>query len=203
MEPGDTPSVLALSNGRGDPKRDSVVGVFLDSDGHFREHFKFDTIAGDMDEAQREQFTEFLKRRRPQVVVVGGFSPAVPHLLQDFRIFAEGVSTQLYEDGAADDDEADEGKSPDEVERRKRNRAAFESTIVYDEIAKIYQNSQRAAQEFTELSTLGKYCVGLARYTQSPLNEYAALGQDLTALSYDPNQKYVRRSSVCQLTCPY
>ncbi|BGP25171.1 transcription elongation factor SPT6 [Rhodotorula toruloides] len=198
MEPGETPSVLALSNGRGDPKRDSVVGVFLDSDGHFREHFKFDTIAGDMDQAQREQFTEFLKRRRPQVVVVGGFSPTVPHLLQDFRVFAEGVSTQLYEDGAADDEEADEGKSPEEVERRKRNRAAFESAVVYDEIAKIYQNSQRAAQEFTELSTLGKYCVGLARYTQSPLNEYAALGQDLTALSYDPNQKYLTKDKLVQ-----
>jgi hypothetical protein len=40
-------------------------------------------------------------------------------------------------------------------------------------------------EEFSALSPTAKYCVGLARYTQSPLNEYAALGTDITAISFD------------------
>ncbi|BGP40634.1 Transcription elongation factor spt6 [Rhodotorula kratochvilovae] len=198
MQPGETPSVLALSNGRGDPKRDSIFGVFLDADGHFREHLQLDRLTTDMEEAQREQFAEFLKRRRPQVVVVGGFSPAATALLEDFRRFAGEVSREIVAAGDADDDEADADLPYDVVENRKANRAAFESTFVFDDVARIYQHGARAAQEFTELSTLGKYCVGLARYAQSPLNEYAALGADLSALTYDPNQKYVSKDKVVQ-----
>ncbi|GAA5881838.1 hypothetical protein JCM1840_001631 [Sporobolomyces johnsonii] len=91
-----------------------------------------------------------------------------------------------------------EALSPDERHRRREARAAFESTYVNDEVARIYQNSQRANVEFSELSTVGKYCVGLARYAQSPLNEYAALGADLAALTYDPNQKFLAKEKVIQ-----
>ncbi|KPV77863.1 uncharacterized protein RHOBADRAFT_34071 [Rhodotorula graminis WP1] len=195
MQPGDTPSVLALSNGRGDPRRDSIIGVFFDGDGHFREHFTLDRLI-DMDDAQRDSFAEFLKRRRPQVVVVGGYSPAAVQLLEDFRRFGGEVAREIVEAGDADDDEADQGLPYEQAQERKSHRAAFESTFVFDDVARIYQHSQRAAQEFTELSTLGKYCVGLARYAQSPLNEYAALGADLSALTYDPNQKYVAKDKV-------
>jgi transcription elongation factor SPT6 len=63
------------------------------------------------------------------------------------------------------------------------NHQAFEIPVIYinDEVARIYQHSKRAANEFSALSVTAKYCVGLARYTQSPLNEYAALGSDITA----------------------
>ncbi|GAA5884951.1 hypothetical protein JCM3774_000862 [Rhodotorula dairenensis] len=195
MEPGMVPSVLAISSGRGDPKRDSVVGVFLDSDGHFREHIKIDNLF-DPDEKQKTQFTELLKRRRPQVVVVGGYTPATTQLLDNFRNFAARVTQELLEEGVEDDSEYDEGYPPEEVAQRKANRASFESTYIHDDVARIYQNSSRASLEFPDLSTLGKYCIGLARYAQSPLNEYAALGQDISALSFDPNQKYLAEDKV-------
>lgn len=195
MEPGMVPSVLAISSGRGDPKRDSVVGVFLDSDGHFREHIKIDNLF-EPDEEQANQFAELLKRRRPQVVVVGGYSPATTQLLTNFRNFAARVTEELLEEGVEDDSEYDEGFPADAVAERKRNRASFESTYIYDDVARIYQNSSRATLEFPDLSTLGKYCVGLARYAQSPLNEYAALGPDISALSFDPNQKYLAKEKV-------
>ncbi|GAA5857832.1 hypothetical protein JCM8547_005996 [Rhodosporidiobolus lusitaniae] len=198
MEPGQTPSVLAISNGNGDPKRDSVVAVFLDADGHFREHLVLDKISAEMDDAQRESLTELLRRRRPQVVVVGGYRPSAVELMGEFRRFAGLVSETIVNDGDADadDEEQDPSLSFEERIARKRNRAAFESTYVFDEVARIYQNSPRAAMEFSELSTIGKYCVGLARYIQSPLNEYAALGADLSALSYDPNQKLLSKEKV-------
>ncbi|GAA5941800.1 hypothetical protein JCM1841_000342, partial [Sporobolomyces salmonicolor] len=197
MEPGQTPSVLALSHGFGDPKRDSVVAVYLDSDGHFREHLVLDRL-DNMEESQHEAFAELLKRRRPQVVVVGGFSPNTRILMADFRQFAANVSREILDAAMDEDDEDEEQLSPDERHRRREARAAFESTYVNDEVARIYQNSQRANVEFSELSTVGKYCIGLARYAQSPLNEYAALGPDLAALTYDPNQKFLAKEKVIQ-----
>ncbi|GAA5895330.1 hypothetical protein JCM5296_002377 [Sporobolomyces johnsonii] len=197
MEPGQTPSVLALSHGFGDPKRDSVVAVYLDSDGHFREHLVLDRL-NNMEESQHEAFAELLKRRRPQVVVVGGFSPNTRILMADFRQFAANVSRENLEAAMDEDDEDEEQLSPDERHRRREARAAFESTYVNDEVARIYQNSQRANVEFSELSTVAKYCVGLARYAQSPLNEYAALGPDLAALTYVPNQKFLAKEKVVQ-----
>ncbi|GAA5911597.1 hypothetical protein JCM6882_008048 [Rhodosporidiobolus microsporus] len=201
MQPGEIPSVLALSNGNGDPRRDTIMAIFLDADGHLREHLTLDRLddAG-ADPAQIDAFTELLRRRRPQIVVVGGFRPAAVNLMSDFRRLAARVSDELRENGDADDEdeEADNSMPYEEKETRKRNRAEFESTFVFDDVARIYQNSARAAAEFTELSALGKYCVGLARYVQSPLNEYAALGSDLSALMYNENQKFLTKEKLNQ-----
>ena len=54
-----------------------------------------------------------------------------------------------------------------------------------DEVARIFQHSKRPEEEFSALSTIARYCVGLVCYVQSPLNEYAALGSDVAAISFD------------------
>lgn len=195
MKKGEIPSVLAISHGAGDPKRDSVIAVFIDQEGHFREYLKLDTLHPEHhqeedyqgpDTKDREALADLLKRRRPQVVVVGGFSPSTKRLMGDVQAVANKVSDHILSEKL--DVDEDEWKSDDDLKARAR----FETIFVYDDVARIYQNSRRAATEFPDLSLLGKYCVGLARYAQSPLNEYAALGSDLTALTYDPNQKLVR-----------
>ncbi|EEB09464.1 transcription elongation factor Spt6 [Schizosaccharomyces japonicus yFS275] len=56
--------------------------------------------------------------------------------------------------------------------------------MVNDEVARIYTNSERAAEELPALPSLGRYCVALARYVQHPLLEYAALGRDIMSLSF-------------------
>ena len=38
---------------------------------------------------------------------------------------------------------------------------------------------------------MGKYRVGLARYAQSPLNEFAALGSDIAALTLDDEGQHL------------
>ena len=198
MKKGDIPSVLAISHGAGDPKRDSVIAVFTDQEGHLREYLKLDTLHPEHhqeedyqgpDTKDREALADLLRRRRPQVIVVGGFSPSTKGLMGDVQIVANKVSEGILTDKLDVDD--DEWKSDDNLKALAR----FETHFVYDDVARIYQNSKRATTEFPDLPLLGKYCVGLARYAQSPLNEYAALGSDLTALTYDPNQKLVRSFS--------
>jgi Holliday-junction resolvase-like of SPT6 len=60
---------------------------------------------------------------------------------------------------------------------------------VHDDSSQIYQHSKRAAGEFSALSLTTTYCVGLARCSQSPLNEYAALGRDIAAITYDEDSQ--------------
>lgn len=188
MIKGETPSVLAISHGKGDPKRDHVILTFLDENGHLREHHKLDNL---MEESERDggdgrqTLVELLRRRRPQVIVVGGFSPATRQLMIQVQAIADDVSTLIERDD--DDEDADEELTADERARRAR----FECIYVNDEVARVYQNSKRAALEFPELPMLAKYCVALARYAQHPLLEYAALGDDLTTITVHASQKFV------------
>ncbi|KAL8281073.1 hypothetical protein RQP46_006431 [Phenoliferia psychrophenolica] len=209
MTKGDVPTVLAVSFGGGDPKRDSVIAVYLDQDGHFREHVKLDRLDdpnvafGGGDPSAREAFKDLLERRRPQVIVIGGFNSNTKRLMNDVRSIASEVAQTILE---RDDDDYDDSEdrnengdrlSHDERNQRRVARAQFEVVFVYDEVARIYQNSKRAVAEFPELSSLGKYCVALARYAQSPLNEYAALGSaDLASLTYDQNQKLLSKEKL-------
>lgn len=189
MTRGETPSVLALSHGKGDPKRDHIIATFVDQNGHMREHLKLDNLSQDpnvQDLDDRETFIELLTRRRPQVIVIGGFSPRTRDLMKNVEAIAAEVSSRIDRDEV---DEADDGYLSAADRTR---RAAFHCIYVHDDVARIYQNSKRATMEFPELSTLGRYCVALARYAQNPLLEYVALGPDLTAISVHPAQKFVR-----------
>ena len=62
-------------------------------------------------------------------------------------------------------------------------------TYALDETARIFQHSARAAVEFPSWPPIAKYCAGLARYVQSPLNEYAALGPDITSIVYEEDHQ--------------
>ncbi|KAK4048952.1 Transcription elongation factor spt6 [Microbotryomycetes sp. JL201] len=183
MEKGDVPSVLALSHGAGDPQRDDTTLVYLDSEGYLREHVKIGDLFN-VSNADRETLTELLKRRRPQVVVIGGFSPNTKRLRDSFDKIAQEVSHEIAQNET--DQDEDESLSPDDLHRR----AQFDTVYVYDDVARIFSNSAHGSTEFPELPKIAKYCVGLARFAQSPLHEYAALGQDLTAVTYDPAQKF-------------
>jgi transcription elongation factor SPT6 len=77
----------------------------------------------------------------------------------------------------ADDDNDDEEES---------NK--LEVVIVNDEVARLYHTSDRAVLEYPSFPPIGRYCVGLARYLQSPLLEYASLKRNIISISFDPNQ---------------
>ncbi|KAJ3551001.1 hypothetical protein NMY22_g91 [Coprinellus aureogranulatus] len=66
------------------------------------------------------------------------------------------------------------------------NQQSFDTPVIYvrDEVARIYQHSSRGETEFPSMPPIANYCVGLAWYLQSPLNEYAALASDITAITF-------------------
>ncbi|KAI9064455.1 transcription elongation factor Spt6 [Trametes sanguinea] len=161
MKRGDTPSVMAMSWGKGDQHKDPIAIVFMDEAGRLREHTKLDNL---VNTENQDEFLDMVKRRRPEVIAIGGFSIATTKLSRRVKELLDGAKNS--------------GDRSEEV-------PDIPVIYVHDEVARIYQHSQRANEEFSALTPIGKYCIGLARYVQSPLNEYAALGSDITAISFE------------------
>lgn len=137
-----------------------------------REHTKLDNL---YDPEMVDEFFDILRRRKPNVIVIGGFSVAT---------FKLSSLVKKHIGGGVHDGQ--------------NNQEIFDIpvTYVHDDVARIYQHSKRANDEFSALSPTAKYCIGLARYMQSPLNEYAALGSDITAITFeDDDQHLVSRFS--------
>lgn len=171
MRKGDTPSVMAMSWGKGDPHKDTIAVIFLDDAGRLREHTKLDNLfAGD----NQDEFKDMIKRRRPDVIAVGGFSIATMKLSRRIK--------ELLNDSGQKDASGGNGWGESSTSNESLSTPVI---YVHDQVARIYQHSHRADEEFSALSPLSKYCVGLARYVQSPLNEYASLGADITAIAFD------------------
>lgn len=189
------PRVLAVSHGGGDPRKDVVQAVYLDERGRFREHATFDDLrpltARQLQERELEtertrgkaefvdhrgDFVKLLKQRRPDVVVVSGWSVRTAELKKNVRELVDMAHQEICDDDRLDSES-------------ERNQALIDVVTCHDDVARIYQHSSRAAEEFPELNELGRYCLALARYAQSPVNQFAALGNDLTAVILDPNQR--------------
>ena len=160
--------------------------VFLDEAGRLREHTRLDNL-GDLD--NKDEFEDLLRRRRPDVIVIGGFSIATAKLSQRVKEIVRPPPPPSAETGWAEPKLEDYNSTP--------------IIYVHDEVARLYQHSPRADEEFSSFAPVAKYCIGLARYTQSPLNEYASLGPDIIAVNFEePNQQDVRHTlclwaSVC------
>ncbi|KAI5899362.1 transcription elongation factor Spt6 [Schizophyllum commune H4-8] len=166
---GAVPAVLAVSWGKGDVQRDPIHAVFVDSEGRMRDYTQLENFHT---QQPRDEFVDLIRRRNPDVIVIGGFSMATTKLSQRIKEILGEYSNQG-------------GLAPKPV------------VYVPDDVARIYQHSRRAAEEFTTLPTIARYCVGLARYTQGPLNEFAALGSDVTAITLDEDlQQWVPKEKL-------
>lgn len=201
-----TPSVLAVSHGQGDPRRDAVAAVFIDAAGRFRAHTTFDHLnlpnpeqqaaleakqAQELARAQRrgeaapdfltprQRFVNLLERLRPDVIVINGFSPRTIQLKQQIESLAEEATAKIIADNSIPPEQSD--------------KAHFDVVYVHDDTARLLMHSERSIAEFPDLKPLQRYCMGLARYAQSPVLEFAALGDDLIAINFDPNQRFVSK----------
>ncbi|KAG7414074.1 Transcription elongation factor SPT6 [Fusarium oxysporum f. sp. rapae] len=169
---GTTPRVLVLSNGMADPARDPICWAWVEEDGRVIEQGKLGNLA--RDERQREEFEELVKRRRPDVIGVSGWSAETTKLVRDLEslVNEKGLMGPEFED-------------PDTNDYRTE---PLEVVVVNDEVARLYKDSPRALAEHPSLNPVTRYCVALARYMQNPMKEYAALGKDVASISYHPCQ---------------
>ncbi|KAL4757508.1 chromatin-remodeling histone chaperone SPT6 [Aspergillus foveolatus] len=179
---GTVPRVLALSTGTGIVGRAPIHWAYVEEDGRVLENGKFtDLSLGDKDRGiadgkDLEALVELVNRRRPDVIGVSGMSPETRRL---YKLLTEIVDAKDLR-GAFYTDDRDE-----EVSDR------LEVVIVNDEVARLYQNSDRAKKDHPSFAPLTHYCVGLAKYLQSPLKEYASLGRDIVSIQFKPGQQLV------------
>lgn len=161
FELGTTPRVIAISNGMGESRKDAIVCVYVDDQGRVLETIKLEDAR---DEGFRTGLADIVRRRRPDVLCMAGFTISANRLQKDIL---DVISLENLTVGGED-----EGGSEQPIELLWAN----------DEVARLYQNSERAAAEFAELAPLLRYCAALARYVQSPMLEYAAMGQDIVSI---------------------
>ncbi|KAF9324157.1 Transcription elongation factor spt6 [Podila minutissima] len=143
------PRVVAISHGPGSSK-DAIQVAYVDDNGKFSDHMKIDSLR---EPRSQKDLVDFLDNRRPDVVVVGGFNVMTRRLMEQ----VEKVVGDL------------------------RELRGDDVTVIMtnDEAARLYQNSKRALEEYPEANPLTRYCISLAKLIQNPMNEYAALGNDL------------------------
>lgn len=177
---GTTPRVLALSNGMGDPAREPICWAWVEEDGRLMEQGKFGNLG--RDEGQRELFAEIVNRRRPDVLAVSGWSTDTNKLVRDLEslIAEKGLMGPEFEDS----------------ETNELRTEPLEVVVVDDEVARLYKDSPRAVAEHPSLNPVTRYCVALARYMQNPMKEYAALGKDVSSLSFHPCQHMLPQDKV-------
>lgn len=162
---GEVPRVCTISNGQGERGRDAIVVVFFDEYGVCIGHTKVDNLK---EEDNRDNLANLIKKRRPDVIGVAGFSVETNRLYEDLRKLVDEKDITVQDE--------DEDRSPMEV------------LFVNDEVARLYHNSERAKVDHPDMPPLARYCCALARYLQNPLLEYAALGKDIVSLSFHPAQ---------------
>lgn len=189
---GTKPNVLVLTFGKGDPDL-AVVGVFIKENGKVDEFFKLDVNPihnRENQDAFNGQLKEFFDRNldyvKPDVVVISGFNANTKKLFDVIRQFVEehNISVPLPE--VADAMEGAPTSAPLPV------------VFGQDETARLYQNSERAKQEFPDKLMLVRYAVGVARYAQNPLLEYVSLEDDILSLNFHSYQKLLDPDTVIE-----
>ncbi|KAL2836773.1 transcription elongation factor spt6 [Aspergillus pseudoustus] len=179
---GTVPRVLALSTGSGIVGREPIHWAYVEEDGRVLENGKFvDLSLGDVDRGVTDgkdvgALVELVARRRPDVIGVSGMSPETRRL---YKLLSDIVEMKNLR-GATYTDDRD-----DEVSDR------LEVVTVNDEVARLYQHSERAKKDHPSFAPLTHYCVALAKYLQSPLKEYASLGRDIVSIQFKPGQQLV------------
>ena len=184
---GTVPRVLSFSNGNGIVGRDAITWTWVEEDSRVLENGRFtdltlgDSERGIPDGEDVAAFVELVERRRPDVIGVSGFSTETRKL---YKQLTELVEHKDLRGAEYDDDE--EGVQSDRLD----------VVTVNDEVARLYQNSDRAKMEHPGFAPLTNYCVAIAKYLQDPMKEYASLGGDITSISFHPCQLLVPQDKI-------
>ncbi|GES65543.1 transcription elongation factor spt6 [Aspergillus terreus] len=179
---GTIPRVLTLSTGSGIVGRDPIHWAYIEEDGRVLENGKFtDLSVGDVDRGvadgkDLDALLDLIERRRPDVLGVSGMTPETRRL---YKLLCEAIEKK------------DVRSAPYTNDMNKEVRDPMEVIIVNDEVARLYQHSERARKDHPSFGPLTHYCVALGKYLQSPLKEYASLGRDIVSIQFKPGQQLI------------
>ncbi|KAF2223935.1 transcription elongation factor spt6 [Elsinoe ampelina] len=186
MISGTIPRVLALSNGAG-ARGDATCWAYVDENGRALENGKFsDLKMGNPEKYIPEGkdvavFVDIVNRRKPDVISLSGWSVETRRLFKDLQEIVE---------------QKDLRGTPFEDEDGNDTSDRLDVIMTNDEVARLYHTSERAHAEFPLLPPMARYCIALARYMQSPLKEYAALGKDIISITFSPHQGLIPQEKV-------
>ncbi|CAO2650067.1 Nn.00g013590.m01.CDS01 [Neocucurbitaria sp. VM-36] len=186
---GSVPNVLCLSNGKGQ-RGDAVMWAYVENDGRVLEQGKLvDMRLGNQERGIPDgqdiaKLVDAIRRRRPDVIGISGFSVETRKLYKDVQeiISQHGLTGPTYEDENSGAERSD----------------PLEIIMVNDEVARLYHNSGRARAEFPKYAPLTRYCIALGRYLQNPLAEYASLGKDIVSLPFVQNQTLIPQDKLLE-----
>lgn len=173
---GTVPETLTLSCGEGNFHTDAVVGVHTNAYGEVKEFIKFEQNPI-RDPEFADVFIQKIEEMRPDVIGINGYNVNTKKLYDVIKQIIEKEQLRPETHPEGDYSEFENNEPP-----------LLDVIFVPDEVARLYQNSQRAKDEFPDKSSLAKYCVALARYLQSPLLEYINLGSDCKAIFFHKQQ---------------
>lgn len=165
---GTVPRVLALSNGEG-LKDSAVIGIALQFDGTIFEHIKFEEHY--KDSGFENKLLALIDRFKPEVIAISGYNVQINQLKKRVDEIVKNNKKMVTFESNGDDGDADEYE--------------VELPVIYvpNETARLFEYSERANEEFSDKPVVAKFCIGIARYVQSPLLEYIALGESVTSIS--------------------
>lgn len=183
MEAGTKPQVMTFTPGNEPNTRNSVFWTFLNAEGRMQENGRLADFQlgiedkGLPDSEDVDKIVQVIDRRKPDIIGVSGFSVEARKLYTDLRDLIERKDIR----GIEYDDPTDS----------RPRRDLIEVAMVNDEVARLYHTSKRATLDYPSVAPLTKYCVGLGKYLQSPLKQYAALGRDILSISFNPDQNLI------------
>ncbi|ODV87551.1 hypothetical protein CANARDRAFT_174585 [[Candida] arabinofermentans NRRL YB-2248] len=180
---GTIPKVLSVSNG--DAQKDAaVIAIAMDYDGTVSEHVKFEDNFKSLEFG--EKFINLVKRFKPEVVAISGYNVNCSILFK--RIQELIVGNNILVEVDIDDNYQD------------NNDNDIQLPVIYvpNETARLFEHSDRANQEFSDKPVVAKFCIGIARYVQSPLLEYISLGKSITSISIHKHQNLLSEEKLLQ-----
>ena len=184
---GTTPRVLALSNGEATIGKEPFCWAYVDEAGRAQGNGKLldltmgDPERGTEDDEDVQLLVNIVEYFKPDVIGISGWSAETRKLYKQVEELVERKDLH----GAEYEDENGNNRSD-----------KLEVMIVNDEVARLYKSSDRANKENPTFAPLTKYCVGLAKYLQDPMKEYASLKEDIISIIFDPAQRFVSQEKI-------
>ncbi|KAI8645252.1 SH2 domain-containing protein [Parasitella parasitica] len=159
------PRVITVSSGNGSPK-DPVVALFVNQRGKILDQIQVPNLK---DERYWKEMSDFIKSKKANVLGVAGYNAETRRVIKHMQTMLSEINQSHEHNGIP----------------------RMDMVVVDDEASRLYKNSRRAQEEFSEHSETMRYCISLARRLQSPVLEYVGLGRDLLAIHHHDLQYLV------------